>query len=95
METVEFLKVVLGNTGIVIKESDGISEVITVFSLSVFKQHLPIIVVNCAFLKSEKARVPESDPAWEIEVGKAEEDRSYSFWVPLLSQVTFITLVNS
>ena len=32
---------------------------------------------------------------WEIEVGKAEEDRSYRFWVPLLSQVTFITLVNS
>ena len=64
METVEFLKVVLGNTGIVIKESDGISEVITVFSLSVFKQHLPIIVVICAISKSEKARVPESDPAW-------------------------------
>ena len=56
VETVEFLKVVLSNTGFVVKESDGISEVITIISLleSAFKQHLPIIMVNCAISKSEK-----------------------------------------
>ena len=33
VETVEFLKVVLSNTDFVVKESDGISEVITIISL--------------------------------------------------------------
>ena len=60
VETVEFLKVVLSNTGFVVKEPDSISEVITVCSLlgSALKQRLPIVMVNCAISKSEK-KAPE------------------------------------